>query len=202
MSTFLRAADGRYFGPERLGDLDRKRSHAAGCTVDQNLLTRLDLAFGAKTLQGSDGRHWHGRCFLEGYVGRFQHQRVFRRTYVLGKTAPAARGYVPEDLITRLEARDALAHCFDLTGNIRAEDLSFRPQEPGAQADQERIGPQHVQVGGIRRCRMNLDQDFIVAGSGFGLLPGSEAHPVIRTLCIQSLSWVSSSVSMNWLQYV
>jgi hypothetical protein len=58
-----RAAHGSHFGPERFGNLDAERTHAARRTVDQNFLARLYVAVIAETLKSSDRRDGHCCCY-------------------------------------------------------------------------------------------------------------------------------------------
>src|SRR5579859_223512 len=116
-----RAAHASHFSPERFGNLHRKRTNATRRTMNQDLLPWLNLSFIAKTLQSGDCRYRYGRCFLERYIGRFQHQCIFTSTYVLGKTAPNG----PEYLITWLKLLDVSANCFNPPRNVRSEYLVF-----------------------------------------------------------------------------
>src|SRR6266851_4085053 len=52
-----RTANARNFSAERLGDLHSERTHASRCTIDQDLLPRLNLSLVAKTLQGGKSRY-------------------------------------------------------------------------------------------------------------------------------------------------
>lgn len=68
------AAHGRDFSTERFGNLHGKRPHPTGCTLNQNLLPRLNVPLFAQTLQGCDGRHGYSCCFLECQNSRFKCQ--------------------------------------------------------------------------------------------------------------------------------
>jgi hypothetical protein len=107
--------------PERLGNLDRKRAHAAGCAVHENLLTGLDPPGIAKTLQGGECRHGDGGSFFEREIDRFQRQSVFSSRCKLGKTTRGG----PKDLIPWLKLRHVVAYCFHLSGDVRAEPRVF-----------------------------------------------------------------------------
>ena len=122
---FPRAAHASYFSPERFGNLHRKRTHTTRRTINQNPLSWLNLSFIAKTLQGGDCRKRYGRCFLECHTGRFQRQRIFTRTYLLGKTAPTTPGYVPEYLITWLKLLYVSANRFNPPRYVSSEYLVF-----------------------------------------------------------------------------
>src|SRR2546421_710767 len=93
-----RAAHGSDESPERFGKLHRKRPHTTTRTRNQHLLSELYLSFRTKALQGGDCRERNGRGFLEGHIGWFQRQGLFTRTHILGKSAKARLGQVPEYL--------------------------------------------------------------------------------------------------------
>src|SRR5216683_897389 len=90
-------------GPERLGDLHRKRPHPTRRTIHQNLLPGVDLSLIAKTLQSSECRHRDGGSFLKRTLRRFQRHCVFRNRCVLGATrADRTHGTVRSMAITLL----------------------------------------------------------------------------------------------------
>src|SRR6266566_8816866 len=101
-----RAAYGGDFSSKCFGNLHRKGTHAAGRTIDQHLLSWLNVSLVAQTLQGGDSRQRYGRGFLERQPGGFQRYCIFRNRNILGKSAKATRGYVPEYLIPGLKLRD------------------------------------------------------------------------------------------------
>src|SRR5258708_2428851 len=79
------AADGGDFGPQRFGDLDRKRTHTTRSAINQNLLARLRPSFITKSLKGSECRHGYGCGVLKRQVGWLQRQLIFSRTSILRK---------------------------------------------------------------------------------------------------------------------
>src|ERR1700730_1100229 len=85
-----RAANGGDFSPERFGNLDRKRTHAARRAINQNLVAWLDPSLVTKTQKGGDCRHGYGCGVLKRYVGWLQRQSIFSSTHILGK-GPTAR---------------------------------------------------------------------------------------------------------------
>ncbi len=87
MSTFLVLHTAVTSSPERFGNLHRKRPHTTTRTINQHLLSGLNLSFRAQALQGGDCRERDGRCFLECHIGWFQRQCIFTRTHILGKSA-------------------------------------------------------------------------------------------------------------------
>src|SRR5690349_20690222 len=88
--------------------------------------------------------------------------------HILGKTAPTTRRYVPEYLITWLELPDVSANCFHPPSYIRSENPVLWFEKPGAQADEERICSQEMEVGCICRYRINFYQCFLFPGRRFG----------------------------------
>src|SRR5271169_7132935 len=80
---------------ERLGDLHSERTHASRCTIDQDLLPRLNPSLVAKTLQSGECRNRYTSRLLKRHVFRFHDQRRFhdsRRlasTRILGKCPTA-----------------------------------------------------------------------------------------------------------------
>src|SRR3972149_10384591 len=89
-----RAAHGGHLSPERFGKLYCKRTHSARGALDQNLLPGPDPSSVADTLQSSERRHRHGRCFLERFIGRLQRQISFSGKDILGKSAPSTSEYL------------------------------------------------------------------------------------------------------------
>src|SRR2546429_1694481 len=161
-----RAAHASHFSPERFGNLHRKRSHTTRRTMNQHLLSWLNLSFSAQALQGGDCRERDGRCFFECHIGRFQRQCLFTSTHILGKSAPTTLGQVSEYLITWLELLDVPANRFHPPRHGSSKYGVFGFEKPKAhEAHQERFPSQEMQLGCIHGCRMNFYQDFIVLGS-------------------------------------
>src|SRR5256714_4201215 len=158
---------GQVFSSKCFGNLHCKRPHTARRTIDQHLLAWLNVSLVAQTLQGGDGRHRDGRGFLERQPGGFQRDCLFRNRNILGKSAKATRGYVPEDLITGLKLRDVAAHRFNPPREGRAEDLVFWFEKPRREAHQEWLSAQKMPVTRSGGCRKNFYQDFMVRGCRF-----------------------------------
>src|SRR5713226_5583853 len=116
-----RTANARNFSAERLGDLHSERTHASRRTVDQDLLSRLNLPLVAKALQGAESRQRYRSRLLKRHVIRLHDQRRLRSTCILGK-GPAAQA---EDFIARLELRYIPAHRFHLARYIAAGPCTF-----------------------------------------------------------------------------
>src|SRR5258708_5143232 len=58
-------AYGSYFSTEGFGDLHRKSTYAARRSINENLLTGLNLSFITKALQSSHCRYRYGGCCLK-----------------------------------------------------------------------------------------------------------------------------------------
>src|SRR5207245_1181657 len=103
---------------ERLRDLHRERSEASGGTVDQDLVTWLDLPLIAKQLEGGGGGYPNGRGLLEHEVRRFCHEVIGRGAHVRGKGARAPA----EHLIAWLHLRHPIAARLDRPRHIRSRN--------------------------------------------------------------------------------
>jgi hypothetical protein len=105
--------------------------------------------------------------FGKGEAGRLGRQRLGRYGGILGKGA-AAKGFdVAVDRIARLELRHAAAHGLDAPGQVRAEPVALRLEQPFAEARQEDVGGEQVPVQRVDRCGVNLDQHLAFFGRGF-----------------------------------
>src|SRR5277367_2254333 len=62
---------------EPLGDLHSERAHASRCTIDQNLLPRLNPSLVPKTLQSRESRNRGTSRLLKRHVIRFHDQGRF-----------------------------------------------------------------------------------------------------------------------------
>src|SRR5215210_5007836 len=111
-----------HLSPVQFGKLHCKRTGAAACATNQNLLPRLDLPFIANPLQGDHCRLRDGRYFLERHTGWFQRQGTFTSTHILGKTAQT-RQDVSEDFIPWLKSPDVSASHLYSPGYVRSEYL-------------------------------------------------------------------------------
>src|SRR5947208_12756974 len=60
-----RAAHASDFSAERFGKLHRKRTDTTRRTINQDLLSWLNLSFSAKALKGGDCCKSYGCCFLK-----------------------------------------------------------------------------------------------------------------------------------------
>ena len=117
-----RAAHRGHLGAKRFRDLHGERPHSSGSAVDQNLLSRLKLAFVAKALERGDCRGGYGRRLFEGHVGRLQRHRSRASGHVLREgAAPRA-----EDLVTRLKVGDVPADRLDRPGKVAAHQAGLR----------------------------------------------------------------------------
>src|SRR5439155_10615791 len=116
-----RAAYGGDFSSKCFGKLHRKRTYAAGRTIDQHLLPWLNVSFISKALQGGESRLRDGCGFLKRESGRFQDQCSFRNRDIFGKTAKTMLDCVCEYLITWLKLCDVAANRFNPPRNVRSE---------------------------------------------------------------------------------
>ncbi len=89
----------------------------------------------------------HGGRLLEAHAGRLEGPRLLGGTGVLSEGAIAELGQVPEDLVARLECRDAGAGRFDLSGRVEPEATVPWQAEPGAHASERGPAVQVVEVG-------------------------------------------------------
>src|ERR1700721_547187 len=118
---------------ERLGDLHSERTHASRCTIDQNLLPRLNPSLVAKALQSGECCNRYTSRLLKRHVMRFHDQRRFhdsRRlasTRILGKFSTAGA----EHCVTWVEVRYVSTHRFNLASHVNTElfDLWFAQPE-------------------------------------------------------------------------
>src|ERR1700721_1654011 len=118
---------------ERLGDLHSERTHASRCTIDQDLLPRLNLSLVAKTLQSGECRNRYTSRLLKRHVVRFHDQRRFhdsRRlasTRILGKCPTACAKH----RVAWFDLRYVSANRFNLASHVNAEvfDLWFAQPE-------------------------------------------------------------------------
>ena len=110
-----RATYAGYLRPKRLGDLHRKGAHASRSAVDQDLLSRLNVAFVTKALQRGDCRHRDRSRLLKCHIRRLQNDCSVRQdAHVLGD-GPILSA---EHLIAGFEVGDVLANCFDGPGVV------------------------------------------------------------------------------------
>src|SRR5438067_9913778 len=84
------------FCAERFGNLHSERTHASRRTVDQDLLSRLNLSLVAKTLQCGECRHRCRSRLLKRHVIRLHDQ------YGLGNTCMGIQTLTPEPCGSRI----------------------------------------------------------------------------------------------------
>ena len=131
MSSVLCAADPGHVRSERLRDLHRERPDAAGRTVDQHPLPRLDFALIANGGQRSERGVSNRRRLLKREVGRLGQEIALRSTRILGERALAPA----EHLIARPKLLDASPGRLNLPCDIESRYLAPRPaagQPPSA----------------------------------------------------------------------
>src|SRR5262249_31405593 len=109
------------FSPQRLGHLHSKCTNTSTCTINQNLLSALDIASSHKIRSfKSTNRKRSG--FLIGHVGRFDGQRpILRQTFVLS-ISPQTKTAPPHNLVTLPEPRDLFADRLNFSGQLLSQD--------------------------------------------------------------------------------
>jgi hypothetical protein len=148
-----------HLGAEALRNLHGIGANATRRAVNQHLLTGFELPGIAQGLQCRDGRDGNRRRLLETDVGRLTGDGpVLGHLYVLGKRpGPAA-----EDLVTRLEPRDAGADGFDRAGEVDTEARIVRRPQSRHQAHDVGGAPHVMPVEGVDGRGLDLHQDFVV----------------------------------------
>jgi hypothetical protein len=92
---------------------------------------------------------------------------MVRDSDIFGEASETTAGYVTEHLVARLKSLDIPANRFYASGDIGAEDLPLGLEQSELEAEQERLAPQEMPIGGIHGCRVEAYQDFIVLGRRF-----------------------------------
>ncbi len=153
---FARAAHGSDFGPERFGNLNRKRAHTTRRAINHNLLAWLDASFITETLKGGKCRHRYGCCVLKRTVGWLQRQFIFSSAHILGKPASCETfSPNPEYFVAWFELGYVAANRLNPPCYINSEDLVFWCAQSRDRAEQRRTS--HLeQVQWIYRCRVKL----------------------------------------------
>src|SRR5829696_4632924 len=95
-----------------------------------------------------------------GWMGPWRPRPWRAVTAAIGTAAVAMVQKVGIDLVAGREPGDAATDRFDLPGNVDAEDLVFRPQQPQGGPREEGLAAQDMPVGRIDRDRPHLDQDL------------------------------------------
>src|SRR5215469_6440101 len=83
------ATDRGHVSAEPLRDLHRECAYSSRRAVDENLVSRLEVRFIAKTLQGRIGCHRYGSRLLKRCVGWLHGQLRLRGTRIFGECAVA-----------------------------------------------------------------------------------------------------------------
>lgn len=93
---------------------------------NQYLLSSLNVAFVAQSLQSGHRRYRYSRCLFVGQVGGFERDQVFLCADIFGKGATTGcAGQVPEHLIARLKLFNAAVGRLDPPGKVSPKDLVF-----------------------------------------------------------------------------
>jgi len=155
-----RADDARARG---LGDLHRRRAHAARRAVNQHRLTLLDLARLVQRAIGGFRGDGHARGLVEGQRFRLARQTPDGNHRIFGITTALARE--AQHLLAHLPARDAFAQCVDDAGDISTRHLAHATRGDFPVDRIDRRGP-------------HLDEHFTRTGFGHGHF----LHRQFRTL--------------------
>src|SRR3954471_3958917 len=105
-----------------LCELDRKASHAACSTLDQDSLARLKLQGLIKRTHSGEPREGHGGRFDVGHVRGLPPNDPLLESNLLGVAALATLQGYGEDCVSRAEDRHRLADGCDRTGHVAAEN--------------------------------------------------------------------------------
>src|SRR6266567_1825919 len=159
-----RATHAGHLGAERFGDLHGECTDAAGGTIDQDLLSWLDLALVAKQLESGGCRHADGGGLLEGEVGRLRNEVVRRSGRVLGEGARAPTEY----LIAWPEAGHAIADRLDRSRYVRSRHTAF--WLPVGRTSDVRHACHNEAVTHMYGSRVNANQHLTVLDRGLEAL--------------------------------
>src|SRR5437879_2439706 len=154
------AANASDIGAESFRDLHRECAHASRRAVNQDLLTRLDFSFVAKSLQRRDARYVYRSCLLKREIGRLQRDCALGApTYILGKS-PASSA---ENIIAWFELGHILADGFNCPRKIDTKlyVLWFAQADPH-HAHAVSFAFDEMPVVWINGRRANSDQELIV----------------------------------------
>ena len=97
------AGGGSHGGAQLLGQLDRKRAHAARARLDEDLLTSLELGLLDQGLPGRQTDQGNGCCLLHREVPGLDRHRVFLDGNELGERPDAEVIGPGIDLVAHLE---------------------------------------------------------------------------------------------------
>jgi len=145
--------------------------------VNQDLVAGLNLSLVAQTLQRGECRNRHSCRLLKRHPIRLQDQCLLWRTRVLGKSTVAmspdsgprilrVAETQAEHLLAWFEPGYVPAHRFNLAGHVPAGPCVLWFAQPQQHAKAVRPGFHQGPVKWIDGSRVNLDQDFVVLGSG------------------------------------
>ena len=136
---FPRAAHGSDFRPERFGNLDRKRTHATGRAINQNLLAWLDPSLITKTLKGGDCRHRYGCCVLKRMLAGFS-ANLSSGAHTYSANAPPENLFPsPEHFVAWFELRYVAANRFNSPRYINCRgSCCFGVRSPRDQSGEQR----------------------------------------------------------------
>ena len=159
-ADLLGPADPGHLAPERLGDLDRERTHVARCPVDQHPIAGLGRTAiaDAEGLEREDRRMGERGRILEGHPTRDRLERLLAHADVLGERTLAEVEEVGEHLVAGLEPGHIRPDGGHDPGDVDADPRVLRPAQAQEQARELRPRRDPVEVGPVDRCGPDLDE--------------------------------------------
>ncbi len=145
-----------------LRDLDRERADAAARAVDEDALSRHEMAMVAKALQRRGRRDAHRRGLREGQLLRLPHEATLERRRPLGERATAKA----EDLVARPESGHVLPDRLDDAGEVRAADGIVLLAHQLRDDREEEPAVDRVPVQRVDRGRAHPDEHAVVVDRG------------------------------------
>ena len=140
-------------GSKTLRQLQRCGADGAGRPIDEDIAADIDVG-------RSDGCECVVRTFraggglLEGQARNGRDRAVLGDGHVLSVRTEAAL-VVSKDPITRSERGDAVTDRFDNARELRPEHRDPWPEQPGEEANDERLPRSITTVGAVHRRRVN-----------------------------------------------
>ncbi len=159
----LRVAHGRDVCTEVLRELNRCSADGARSAVDQDAPTLAKIC-PSQARECAARSVTNCRSLFEGHPGRLVPQRGGLRH--ADKLSVCAEALDAEDLVTDLELRDGGTDCFDLAGQLHAEDPLLRSTKADEGTDEERLRAAPAAVGLSDRRGVDLDEYLVLIGNG------------------------------------
>src|SRR5229473_4876810 len=168
----LGVAHRRDVGAEVLGELHPCGADGPGRAVDEDPLPLPEICQ-SQTPQRVESPVADRRSLLEAHAGRLVRDSGALPHADELRVRPEPEPTAAEDVVTDRELVDGCANCFDLSGQLTAEDPLLRSAEATDDAAEKRDGQAATPVGftssavrpGDRRG-MDLDEYFVLFGDG------------------------------------